>query len=456
MDYFVVLAVITFLIAVNGFYVAAEFSTVSAQRSRLAQLADSGNVGAQRMLAIIENPHKMDAYIAASQLGITISSLVLGFYGQSNISVWLEPYLAQLGATLGENAALLAQSISAAVILIVLTILQVVLGELMPKNVGLQYPEQLAIYTSVPMQWSLLLFGPLIWVFNGSGRLLLRLLHSAPAAEHTHLHSPEEIMFMVEESSAGGLLDQEERRLLVNTLRLRHTSARKAMIPRNRMIAAAIDRPCAELFKLLADSPYSRLPIYEETIDKIVGVVHLKDLMMLYYQTVTKSDQPQPTEVRQILHSVQFVPDSMLIEDVMALLQNTHTNVAVVIDEYGGTAGMITFEDLVEEIIGEFQDEFDKEDPALVLQDDQRMRVRGEVQIDDLNDLLGLYLPTADVDTVGGLVASALGRMPTIGEEVVIGDVALRIEKMDQNRVIEVSLAVSPAQVEQLEAIRYE
>lgn len=456
MDLLLIVTIIAFLIAVNGFYVAAEFSTVSAQRSRLAQLADSGNSGARRMLAVIENPHTLDAYIAACQLGITLSSLILGFYGQSNLALLIEPYLLRLG----ESAQLFAQSISATAILIFLTILQVILGELMPKNIGLQYPEQLAIYTSMPMQWSLLIFQPLIRIFNGSGQVLLRLLGSAPVAEHAHVHSPEEIMFMVEESSAGGVLDQEERRLLVNTLQLRDTTARKAMIPRNRMLAAAVDRPCHELFQLLADSPYSRLPLYEETIDKIVGVVHLRDLMLLYYATTQESSKAEPTanvgkadrrDVQQVMHRVQFVPDSMLIEDVMALMQNTHTNVAIVIDEYGGTAGMITFEDLVEEIIGEFEDEFDPENLALVLQDNQRMVVRGEMLIEDLNDLLGLYLPTEDVDTIGGLVASELGRIPTSGEEVNIGTTALRVEKMEQNSVLEVSLPVSPEQLERLE-----
>ncbi|MEZ4733345.1 MAG: hemolysin family protein [Caldilineaceae bacterium] len=456
MDLLLIVTIIAFLIAVNGFYVAAEFSTVSAQRSRLAQLADSGNSGARRMLAVIENPHTLDAYIAACQLGITLSSLILGFYGQSNLALLIEPYLLRLG----ESAQLFAQSISATAILIFLTILQVILGELMPKNIGLQYPEQLAIYTSMPMQWSLLIFQPLIRIFNGSGQVLLRLLGSAPVAEHAHVHSPEEIMFMVEESSAGGVLDQEERRLLVNTLQLRDTTARKAMIPRNRMLAAAVDRPCHELFQLLADSPYSRLPLYEESIDKIVGVVHLRDLMLLYYATTQESNKAEPTanvgkadrrDVQQVMHRVQFVPDSMLIEDVMALMQNTHTNVAIVIDEYGGTAGMITFEDLVEEIIGEFEDEFDPENLALVLQDNQRMVVRGEMLIEDLNDLLGLYLPTEDVDTIGGLVASELGRIPTSGEEVNIGTTALRVEKMEQNSVLEVSLPVSPEQLERLE-----
>jgi CBS domain containing-hemolysin-like protein len=446
MDILIVIAIIAFLIAVNGFYVAAEFSTVSAQRARLAALADSGNLGAQRMLATIVDPHKLDAYIAACQLGITLSSLILGFYGQANLARGLEPYLARLG----ESVQGIAQPIAAVVILLILTIFQVVLGELMPKNIGILYPEQLAIYTSLPMQWSLLLFRPLIWLFNGSGQLLLRLMGAPPVMEHSHLHSPEEILFVVEESSAGGVLDQEERRLLVNTLQLRHTTARKAMIPRNRMIVAPLDRPYGELFALLADSPFSRLPLYEESIDNIVGVVHLKDLMLLYYDGASLTVVEQSAALRQILHTPQFVPDSMLIEEVMAQLQRSRTNVAIVIDEYGGTAGMITIEDLVEEIIGEFADEFDTEDPPLFLQDNQRLRVRGEVQIEDLNNLLGLYLPTAEVDTIGGLITSTLGRIPHVGKTVTIHGTPLRVEKMEQNRVREVSLPLSPEQVAQL------
>ncbi len=452
MDVLLAIIIIVLLIAINGFYVAAEFSTVSAQRSRLAQMADNGDTNAQRMLTIVEDAHQLDAYIAACQLGITLSSLILGFYGQAKISSYLEPYLIQLG----ENAQLIARTISAGGILVMLTVLQVVLGELMPKNVGLQYPERVSVYTVIPMQWSLWLFKPLIHIFNGSGQLLLRLLRATPVAEHAHVHSPEEIMFMVEESSAGGVMDEEERRLLVNTLQLRDTPARKAMIPRNRMIAASTERPTAELFKLLADSPYSRLPLYTETIDQIVGVVHLKDLMLLAYTAAQQPDQPSENaanEVHALLHTVQFVPESMLIEDVMALLQSTHTNVAIVIDEYGGTAGMITFEDLIEEIIGEFQDEFDSENPPIVLQENQRMLVRGDVLIDDLNELLGLYLPTDEVDTIGGLVGSVLGRIPRIGEEVTIDTTPLRIETMEQNSVMAVSLPLSPAQHARLQEV---
>lgn len=451
MDAVIVVAVIGLLIAINGFYVAAEFSTVSAQRARLAQLADAGNAGAQRMLKVIEDAHKLDAYIAACQLGITLSSLILGFYGQSHLAAWVEPYISQFG----DSARIVAQSLSATIILVLLTMLQVVLGELMPKNVGLQYPEQVAIITEPLMTLSVRFFQPLIWLFNGSGQLILRLFGMHTVAEHAHIHSPEEIVLMVEESSAGGVLDREERRLLVNTLQLRDVTARKVMLPRNRMLAAPVDTPCTELFHMLAESPYSRLPLYGETIDEILGIVHLRDLMLGHALPSQLRGKPrnssEPASARDLLHRVEFVPDSMFIEDVMKRMQTAHTNVAIVVDEYGGTAGMITFEDLIEEIIGEFEDEFDTQNPPLRVDAEQRMHVRGDVLIDDLNELLAIFLPTDEVDTIGGLVTSTLGHIPLPGEEVMVDEIMLRVEKMEQNSVAEVSFALSPEQFAQLD-----
>ncbi|HXF60649.1 MAG TPA: CNNM domain-containing protein, partial [Caldilineaceae bacterium] len=233
----IIITVVLLLILVNGVYVAAEFSTVSARRPRLAQLADEGSSAARYILDVVESPRKLDTYIAACQLGITLSSLVLGYYGQDRIMALLEPQLAQ--AAPATQAAI--TSIAATAILLILTISQVILGELMPKNLGVQYPERLALATMPIMRWSVLLFQPLIWLFNGSGRLLLRLLGREAVGEPAHIHSPEEIMILVEESSAGGVLDAEERRLLVNTLQLRNLTARKVMIPRNHMLAAPVD-----------------------------------------------------------------------------------------------------------------------------------------------------------------------------------------------------------------------
>ncbi len=456
MNFLVIFAVIALLIGLNAFFVAAEFSTVSARRARLAQLADEGNPTARQLLAILEDPQKLDMYISSCQLGITIASLSLGFYGQSRMMAELAPQLARLDGRMQ----VIVQSVLAALILIMLTMLQVILGELIPKNVGLRYPEQLSIATAGPMAWARTLFRPLIWVLNGAARAIVRLLGVQTMNEHAHIHSPEEIMMLVEESSAGGVLDKEERRLLVNTLQLRHRTARRVMIPRNRMLAAAIDEPLTAMLSLLADSPYSRLPLYEDSIDQIVGVVHIKELLLLLHRpeaiiselgTPATETTVNPSSLRSIMHPAQFVPASTLIEDVMTQMQRHHQNLAIVIDEYGGTAGMIAFEDLVEEIIGEFQDEFDTAAPGLTLTPDNRIVASGDVNVDDLNELLGLYLPTDSVNTIGGLVINVLGKIPQAGEEVKIANIPIRVEKMEQNRVAKISIGATAAQIKQLQ-----
>jgi len=473
-------AIITLLIFINGLYVAAEFSSVSARRPRLAQMAGEGSRLASMLLDIIDDPKVLDAYIAACQLGITVSSLVLGFYGQSQLTRLVAPWLQRLGQSVE-----VAESAATTIILIGLTILQVIFGELLPKNVGLQFPERLGTFTVVPMRWSMFVFRPLIWVFNGSGALVLRLFGRSPVAEHAHVHSPEEIRMMVEESGASGLLDQEERRLLVNTLDLRNLTARKVMIPRNRMVTASVHLSGAELLELLASSPYSRLPLYEESVDNIVGVVHLKDLLYLVHHEQTGApieplaqDLAAESDVRRILHTVGYIPESMLAEDVLAAMQQNHQNLAVVIDEYGGTAGMVTMEDLFEEIIGEFQDEFDAERATLQLRPGNRVVVRGDVHVDDLNKWLGLHLPTGPIDTIGGLVFGEMGKLPVVGDTVFLPEtlpdsaadtedgengaldrvdgteqqagLAVRVERMHRNSVAEVSFEVSPAQTEML------
>lgn len=442
----IVAAVVLLLIFINAFYVAGEFATVSARRPRLAQMADEGSRTAQYMLGLIETPHHLDTYIAACQLGITLSSLVLGFYGQSQIIALFAPRL----NTMDPVTQTAVTSILSTVILLTLTILQVILGELMPKNVAVQYPERLALLTAPLMRWSIVLFRPLIWLFNGSGRFVLHLLGRESVAEQAHLHSPEEILILVEESSAGGVLDSEERRLLVNTLQLRNLTARRVMIPRNHMLAAPVDKSCKELFELLANSPYSRLPLYETTIDTIVGVVHLKDLLQAYRRE-QRADGAAPCTAQEVMRGVLHVPDSALVEEVMETMQRQRYKLAVVVDEYGGTAGMITIEDLVEEIIGEFQDEFDIENPPLEIRPNNRLRVRGDVLLDDLNEFLDQPLPTGDINTIGGLVLATLGRIPRAGDIAQVGELPIRVDRVVNNSVMAVSF---PVQAEQAARLR--
>lgn len=440
MTWIVVFAIVIVLIGFNALYVAAEFATISARRSRLVQMAEEENNRAAQLLLpyVLELKH-LDAYVATCQIGITISSLVLGFYGQATLSEALAPFLVGLG----NLSAVAAQSIATTTVLIFLTALQVVLGELVPKNIGIQYPEQLALATVHPMRWSLAILRPLIWFFNGSGRLLLRLMGLGDAVEHTHIHAPEEILMLVEESGAGGLLEKEERRLLENTLRLRELAVRQVMIPRTRMLAASVNQGVDELLTLLAESPYSRLPLYEESVDNIVGLVHLKDLLCLQQQEGDRS-------VRAVMREIRYIFESTPADEVFVILQHQQYNMAIVLDEYGGTAGMVTLEDLVEEIFGELQDEFDVELPVLQIQSNNRIIVRGDTLISDLNDWLDLLMESDEVDTIGGLILSVMGRVPEEKEEVEIDAMRWRVEKMDGKGINTVSVVVSPEKARQL------
>jgi CBS domain containing-hemolysin-like protein len=442
----IVLAVVAILIGVTGLYVAAEFSAVSARRPRLAQLADEGNSLARYLLTVLETPHTLDTYIATCQLGITLASLILGFYGQSQILALLAPQIAKLSPSMQ----IAINSIGSTAILLLLTILQVVLGELLPKNIAILYPEQVSISVAPAMRYSAMLFRPLIWIFNGSGQFLLRLMGRTPVSEHAHLHSPEEILMLIEESGAGGVLDAEERRLLVNTLQLRKLTARKIMIPRTYMLTAPVDKTSDELFALLATSPYSRLPLYEGSVDSIVGVIHLKDLIQVVYEREVGKVGIAESTPRHLMHPVIHLPDSSPVEEVMEAMQQQRVNLAIVINEYGGTAGMIAFEDLVEEIFGEFQDEFDVENPPLELRPNNRARVRGDLLLDDLNNTLDLDLPTSNVDTVGGLVFMTLGHVPRPGDVALIGDLPLRVDRVVGNSPVAISFPVTAEQAARL------
>ena len=435
MSIIILITAISLLIFINAFYVAAQFSSVVSRRPRLAQIAEDGESKADFVLSIVEDPRKLDTYVATCQVGITVSSLALGFYAQARIMTMLEPLIDQLGP----GASVIATSITALAILTFLTILQVILGELLPKNVGLLHPERLAILTAPSMRLSMRILGPLIWLLNGSGLLVLRLIGSDAASEHAHAHSPSEIEIMVQESSAGGVLDDEERRLLVNTLRLRHATAQRVMIPRNTMIAAPVESSCSALFTLLADSPYSRLPLYSDSLDSIVGAVHLKDLLCAVHANEEAPDS-DPITPRDCLNPVLFIPESADIGKVMSLMQDEHQNLAIVIDEYGGTAGLLALEDLIEEIVGEFNDEFDIDKLPVELVDGDRLKFRGDVPIDDFEELLDVRLDSQGIETVGGLILASAGRVPATGEIVFVQGLPVRADHVSRNRIVHVSV----------------
>lgn len=428
LDVFVVAVLISF----NALYVAGEFSAVSARKTRIIQMAEDGNRLAKMILPVLQDSHKLDNYIAASQVGITISSIVLGIYGEQQIAPLIEPLLERIPG-LSTAAAI---GISVTLVLLLLTTLQVVFGELLPKSIGLMYPERLALATAIPMKWSAdYILKPLIVLLNGSGRLILRLLGIKSEGGHAHVHSPEEIVILVSESHQGGLIDAEERRLLRNVFRVSEMTAVEIAIPRTQMITVEVNEPVEEVLRRVADSAYTRIPVYENDVDHIIGFVHLRDLFSLYRR------DPQGS-LRDVMRPIPFIPETVHLIEVWNTLDEEQSYLAIVFDEYGGTSGMITWEDVIEELLGELQDEFDQERELIRPAGDGRLIVRGDMHVERINDMLDIDLPHHISHTVGGLILDELGRVPEVGDVVTVNGVKLTVEAVANNSVNSVNLVL--------------
>lgn len=424
----VIFAVILFLISVNALYVASEFAAVAARRTRVRERAEAGDRFARQLLPIVEDRRELDRYIAACQIGITLSSIVVGFYGQAQLTPIVAPVLVALGV--GEG---IAGSVTPVGLLLVLTFSQVVLGELLPKSIAIRYPEKVALSTMLPMRYSLVVLRPFIAALNGSGFFLMRVMGLRSDPEHSHVHSPDELKMLFRESAQGGFIDAREREMVENVLHLEERVVREIMVPRNRMVAAGLDTPPGELLARLAGSPHTRFPIHDGNIDNVVGVVHLRDLYLF------ARDSPDG-DLREILREAPLVPESMTVWELWRTLAERRGYVAVIFDEHGGTAGLVTMEDMVEEVFGEMRDEFDHEERDVIREDgSERTRMRGDLLVSVANSRLLLDLPE-EADTVGGLVLERLGRAPEPGDEVTAGGARLRVEAVRENGVEEVSV----------------
>lgn len=338
--------VILFLILLTALYVAAEFAAVGARRSRLRRLAEDGDALASRILPVVEDPHELDRYIAVSQVGITLSSLILGAYGQAALAPKISPLIEHLGIDTDR-----AERWAAVLILIVLTVLAMIVGELVPKSLALQDPTRTARLTVIPMQWSLRLFSLMIRALNGSGALVLRLL-GVPATGHRHVHSPEEIELLIAESRDGGLLEPEEQVRLHRALRLGLRTAGQLMVPRARLAAIDIATPLADVPRIVTASPYSRLPVYRGDLDHVVGLLHTKDVVTEYVAGMRRRS------LTSLLRPIVNVPAEMPADRLLAFLRERRTHQALVVDTERTVAGLITLEDVLAELLGSVADEF--------------------------------------------------------------------------------------------------
>ncbi len=420
-DILTTIAIITALIVINGFFVAAEFAVAGASRPRVAQLAEAGSASAKHVLAVLASPVEINRYLSTAQVGITIASLGLGMYGEHAIATWLIAPL-ELYAGLGEAA---AHTIAAIVAVSLLTYLHIVLGEMIPKSLALQSAATTAVTLSSSMQLAERLFRPLTMVLNAIGNTLLRWIGLPISAAETRLISTTELTYIFEESSDGGLLDPSEQVYLENVIDFNQRAVGQIMTPRNRMAALDVHADLATVIALICEERHSRYPVFAEDRDDILGILHVKELARYLHATAEKFD------LSRIIRPAVFVPESLSLDEMLAQFRTQHFQVAIVVDEYGGTAGLVTLEDLAEEIIGEIQDEFDEELPPFTELDATTLRVRGDLLLDELRQHFDLNFEDEESETVGGLIMAALGQVAEPGQEVEVDGVRFAVEAVE-------------------------
>jgi CBS domain containing-hemolysin-like protein len=421
--------VIGFLILLTALYVAAEFAAVGVRRSRLRRMAEDGHPLACRLLPTLEDPEELDRYIAVSQVGITLSSLVLGAYGQAVLAPRLEPLLLSFGLQPPR-----ADSWAALFVLLSLTVAHMILGELVPKSLALQFPTQTALLTVLPMQWSQRMLKWSISALNGSGIVLLKLLRVPPTG-HRHVHSPQEIELLIAESRDGGLLEPQEQVRLHRALRLGLRTARELMVPRARLAGIDEGAPFEAVLRVVIASPFSRLPVYRGSMDNIIGILHTKDV-------VTDFINERPREsLGALLKPIVRVRDTMPADKLLTFLREHRSHQALVVDAAGAVVGLITVEDVVAELLGGVSDEFKTTQMRALRMSDGRVRLPGAMRLEQAAQIVP-DLPRWSGETVGGFIVAEAGRLPDIGERLTIYGLDVDVEAVENGVVL--SAIVSP------------
>lgn len=430
--------IILLLIAVTAFYVAAEYGAVGVRRSRLRRLCEDGNRTAALLLPVVENPKRLNRYIALSQLGITLSGMVLGAYAEAVIAPRFVPIL-QRWTSLARPSAASAASTS---ILVLLTMLSVVLGEIVPKTFALRYPTETALATTRPMLWSRRVFAWFIVIIDGSATMLRSLLHMPPAT-HRHVHSPEEIALLIAESRDGGLLEPQEQVRLHRALRLGLRNAGQLMVPRARLAAIDVLTPFADVLRIAATSPYSRLPVFRRSIDDIVGILHTKDVVMQFIQ------HGRAEALAALVRPILRVPDVMPADRLLEFLRERRRHQAIVVDAAGAVVGLITLEDVLGELLGSVPDEFKARRLLPLRLSDGRVRLPADLPLERARVWVEGAWP-ADGLTVGEFIVRETHRVPESGERFDVWELPVEIESVENGRLL--SVIVSPPRLEDDEA----
>jgi CBS domain containing-hemolysin-like protein len=425
--------IILLLIALTAFYVAAEYGAVGVRRSRLRRLCEDGDATAARLLPVVENPQRLNRYIASSQVGITLSGMVLGAYAQAVLAPRFAPVLQRWTPLAADTA----DSVSTTSILIVLTMLSVVFGEIVPKTVALRYPTEVALATTRPMVWSGRGFAWFIGIIDGSAAVLRSLLRM-PAATHRHIHSPEELALLIAESRNGGLLEPQEQVRLHRALRLGLRDARQLMVPRERLAAIELSTPLADVLRVAATSPYSRLPVFRRSTNDIVGILHTKEVVVHFIQ------RGRTGALSALVRPILRVPDAMPADRLLEFLRERRSHQALVVDDTGAVVGLITLEDVIGELLGGVPDEFKTQRLLPLRLSDGRVRLPGDLPLERARLWVEGAWPT-DRTTVGDFIVRETGRVPETGDRFEVWELPVEIESVESGKVSSV-IATPPHQ----------
>jgi CBS domain containing-hemolysin-like protein len=423
-------AVVFLLVFANGFFVAAEFSLVTVRRSRVEELVNAGSRGAGLVADILKD---LDTVISSTQLGITMASLALGWVAEPFLAHLIEPWLSFLPTSVVLPA---AHSLAVALAFILITYLHIVLGELAPKTLALQRAESTALAIAGPMIIFARVFRPFIRILNGSGTLVLRLLGIHGQGAQQMVHSEQELRILLDDSQENGVLEKQETEIIQRVFDFTDMTARQVMVPRTEMVCLPLHATLDEVIEITTREGYTRYPVYDKDLDNIVGIVKVKHIMPAI------CGQSKTFSLAEILEAPLIVPEMVHVDDLLTQFRKHKTHLAVLVDEFGGTAGIVTMQDLLEEIVGEVAEGIEDDEMGFEPQADGSVLINGKMALADVNERLGLDLHDPQYVTLGGLAFSQIGRRPRLGDEVPVDRARLRVEQLDGLRVAVVRVTV--------------
>jgi putative hemolysin len=424
---FLELLAVAALILLNGYFVAAEYALVTARRTRMQELAEQGNRRARAVLKIVADPPR---FIAAMQLGVTGTSLAIGALGEQALAHVFDPIFASV--------------IAFALAFLIITFLHVVVGELVPKGVALGYSERTALAVSSPVRGFFVVFKPLIWVLQRSSSAILRALGLTPPGGEMEVYSEAELKMLLSRSREKGEIEEQEQEMLYKVFDFADKEVSAVMVPRPEVVALSIDLPPEEALAAVIESPYTRYPVYRDSIDQVVGILHVRDLF-----SALNDRGLEAVRLDQILRPAHIVPETKDLAALLGEFRRTNQHMAIVVDEYGELEGIVTLEDLLEEIVGEIEDEFDLPDESIERLEDGRVRIHGTFPVDDFNEQFGRALPVEDYHTIGGFVFGLLGHQPEPGDEAAHDGCRFKVLEVEGSRIERVEVELDEPQREQ-------